>query len=113
MASCGCAPSAYGEGLRCRVVWQKQGLGYSNEIIATNLNIYKSTVCSLLLLICCYKIMLLLMMRMFANTGTMAELPYPKDRAARDPAKLFIVHLVVERLGLLYVKCKRSCCTHC
>ena len=53
------------------------------------------------------------MMRMFANTGTMAELPYPKDRAARDPAKLFIVHLVVERLGLLYVKCKRSCCTHC
>ena len=40
---------------------------------------------------------------MFANTGTVAKLPYPKDRVARkltDPAKMFILDIVVERLGI-------------
>ena len=37
--------SAYGEDLHLRIVWQKEGLGYSNEMVAAaNLNIDKSTI---------------------------------------------------------------------
>ena len=68
------------EDLCWHIVWQKERLGYSNEMITANLNIDKSTVCRI--------------MQIFANTGAVAKLPYPKDRAARkftDPAKLLIV----------------------
>jgi len=42
-------------------------------------------------------------MQRFISTGTVAKLPYPKERANRkltDPVKLFIFHLVLESPGI-------------
>ena len=72
--------SAYGEDLHWRIVWQKEGLGLSDDTIASNVNIDKSTMSRT--------------MQRFITTGTVAKLPYPKERVNRkltDPAKLFIV----------------------
>jgi len=90
MASCEqTRSSAYGEDLRWRIIWQREGLGYSADTIATNLNVDKSTV---------YRIV-----QRFFNTGCIAKSPYPKERAARkltDPVKLFVLQLVLEKPGI-------------
>jgi len=80
---------AYGEDLRWRIIWQKEGLGLNNDGIARNLNVDKSTV---------YRTL-----QLFLSTGTVSKSPYPKHRGARkltDPAKLFILHLVLEKPGI-------------
>ena len=49
------------------------------------------------------------------STGTVAKLPYPKERAAQkltDPAKLFIFHLVFERPGIALHEIQEELCTH-
>ena len=90
MASCESKrSSAYGEELRWRIVWQKEALGYSDTVIAQNLNIDKSTV---------YRIL-----QLFFNTGTVSKRQYPKDKSARkltDPAQLLVLHLAMERPGI-------------
>jgi len=81
--------SAYGEDLRWRIIWQKEGLGLNNDGIAHNLNVDKSTVHRTL--------------QLFLSTGTVSKSPYPKHKTARkltDPAKLFILHLVLEKPGI-------------
>ena len=90
MASCESKrSSAYGEDLRWRIVWQKEVLGYSDTVIAQNLNIDKSTV---------YRVL-----QLFFNTGTVSKCQYPKDKSARkltDPAQLLVLHLAMERPGI-------------
>ena len=64
-------------------------VGYSNELIAAKLNTDKFTVHRT--------------MQMYATTGTVAKLPYPKERATKkltDPPELFILNIVVERPGI-------------
>ena len=81
--------SAYEKDLRWRIIWQKEGLQLSDDTIASNLNIDKSTVSRT--------------MERFITTGTVDKLPYPKERATRkltDPAKLFIFHLVLNSPGI-------------
>lgn len=96
MASCESKrPSAYGEDLRWRIVWQKEALGYSAEVIANNLNINKCTV---------YRII-----KLFKNTGSVTKHPYPKDRAVKKlthPVQLLIFHLVMKNQELRYTKYK-------
>ena len=90
MASCESnRSSAYGEDLRWRIVWQKEALGYSDIVIARNLNIDKSTV---------YRIL-----QLYFNTGTVSKRQYPKDKSTRkltDPAQLLVLHLAIERPGI-------------
>ena len=87
MASCESnKSSAYGEDLRWRIVWQKEALGYSDVVIAQNLNIDKSTV---------YRIL-----QLFFNTETVSKRQYPKDRKLTDPAQLLVLHLAIERPGI-------------
>ena len=90
MASCESnRSSAYGEDLRWRIIWQKEALGYSDVVIARNLNIDKSTV---------YRIL-----QLYFNTGTVSKRQYPKDKSTRkltDPAQLLVLHLAIERPGI-------------
>jgi len=90
MASCEeTRSSAYGEDLRWRMIWQTQGLEYSVEKVAMNLNIDKSTV---------YRTV-----QRFLSTGSIAKYLYPTERAAKkltDPTKLFILQLVLEKPGI-------------
>jgi len=81
--------SAYDKNLRWHIVWQKEGLGLSDDTIASNLNIDKSTVSRTV--------------QRFITTGTVAKLPYPKETVTRkltDPAKLFIFNLVLSSPGI-------------
>jgi len=90
MASCEhTQSSAYWEDLCWQIIWQKEGLGLNNDGIVRNLNVEKSTVHRTL--------------QLFLSTGTVSKSPYPKHRAARkltDPAKLFILHFVLEKPGI-------------
>lgn len=81
--------SAYSEDLRWRVVWQREGLGYSCKEIAQNLNIDTSTV---------YRTL-----RLFHNSGSVCKKVYPKDRSSRkltSPIQLLILYVVTSRPGI-------------
>ena len=75
--------SAYSEDLRWRMVWQREALQYGYEDIGSNLG---STVIRTVAL--------------FRATGTVSKKEYPKERAARTPAQLFVLNLVVQRPGI-------------
>jgi len=84
--------SAYGEDLRWRMVWQKEGLQYSNGKITQNLGVDKSTVSRTL--------------QLFYATGSVHKKCQRADKAFRkltDPAQLLILHLVIEKPGI-YLK---------
>ena len=84
-----CESSVYSEDLRWRIVWQREGLGYSYKAIARNLNIDTSTVSRTL--------------QLFHNTGSVYKKAYPKDRSIRkltSPIQLLILHLVMSRPGI-------------
>lgn len=77
--------SAYSEDLRWRIVWQREGLGYTYKQIATNLNVDASTVSRTL--------------HLFRNSGSVCKKVYPKDRSFRkltSPIQLLILHLDLE-----------------
>ena len=81
--------SAYAKDLRWRMVWQRDGLGYSYARIARNLCVDKSTVWRTV--------------QLFHVTGDVAKKAYPKDQAHRvltKPAQLFIMHLVLRKPGI-------------
>lgn len=81
--------SAYDEDLRWRMVWQREALGHSYEVIAKNLCVDKSTVWRTVAL--------------FQETGQVTKKPYPKERAFRKlttPGQLLIFHLVCENPGI-------------
>lgn len=81
--------SAYSEDLRWRIIWQREGLGYTYGKISVNLGVDASTVQRTVTL--------------FKNTGSVHKRPYPKDKAARKLtpiAQLFILNLVVQKPGI-------------
>ncbi len=68
------------------MVWQREGLGLTYHLIASNLGVDETTV-----------------IRIFSTTGQVTKRPYPSERAARvltDPGKLFILNLVVQKPGI-------------
>ena len=80
---------AYNEDLRWRIVWQGEALGYTQEKIAENLNVDRSTVSRILTLFHC--------------SGEVSKKVYPKERASRkltDPAQMLILRLVVSKPGI-------------
>ena len=81
--------SAYAEGLRWRVVWQIEGLQYTQEQVARNLNIHQSTVSRIT--------------NLFRTTGNVCKKVKSADSAFRvltNPAQVLILTLVVERPGI-------------
>ena len=90
MASCEPGrTSAYSEDLRWRMVWQRDGLGYTYSTIAGNLGVDKSTVARTL--------------ELFHSSGFVSKRPYPKGRAFQKittPVQLLILHLAVQRPGI-------------
>ena len=72
------------------MVWQTEALGFSNEEVAKNLGVDKSTV---------YRIR-----HKFLTFGSLNKKPYPKDKAYRkltSPAQLLILHMTLEKPGVL------------
>ena len=65
--------SAYSEDLRWKMVWQSEGLGLPNRIVAKNLCVDSSTVSRTL--------------AVFRATGSVSKRPYPKHRGARKLTK--------------------------
>ncbi len=81
--------SAYSEDLRWRMVWQVEGLGYSQKKVAQNLGVDYSTVSRTISL--------------FLTTGSVSKKEYPKEKACRSltiPAQMFILNLIVSRPGI-------------
>ena len=81
--------SAYAEDLRWRVVWQIEGLQYTQEQVARNLNIHQSTVSRIT--------------NLFRTTGNVCKKVKSADSAFRvltNPAQVLILTLVVERPGV-------------
>ena len=82
--------SAYSEDLRWRMVWQKEGLGLSNNDIASNLGVDPSTVSRVVSL--------------FKATGSVQKRPYPKDarpgKKLTKTVELTILHTVLRRPGI-------------
>ena len=82
--------SAYSEDLRWRIVWQTEALGMTNDQVAQNLGIDKSTVSRI--------------RQRFLTTGSLKKTTYPKDKAYRKltpTAQMLILHIVVEKPGIL------------
>ena len=78
----------YSQDLRWRVVWQVEGLRYTQSRVAKNLGIDKSTVCRIASL--------------FRTTGSVSSKQYPKEKAFRKltaPAQLAVLNFVVENPG--------------
>ena len=81
--------SAYSKDLRWRMIWQREGLGFTYGQISVNLGVDASKVQSTVTL--------------FKNTGSVHKRPYPKDKAARKLApiaQLFVLNLVVQKPGI-------------
>ena len=81
--------STYSEDLRWRMIWQREGLGYTYGEISVNLGVDASTVQRTVTL--------------FINTGSVHKRPHPKDKAARKLtpiAQLFVLNLVVKKPGI-------------
>ena len=80
---------AYDNDLRWRIIWQTEGLQYSTQQVAKNLNIDKSTVSRV--------------RNRFVTTGTVLKNIYPKEQAIRiltTPVQLLILTLVMQRPGI-------------
>lgn len=89
--------AAYGEDLRWKMVWQREGLRLTYSRIASNLNVDKSTVMRVL--------------RAFQLTGHVGKKSYPTNRAYREltaSAKLFIMNIVIERPGIYLKEIKKE-----
>ena len=81
--------SAYGEDLRWRMVWQTEALQYTNEQVANNLGVDRSTVSRTVCL--------------FHATGSVCKKSKSADKAFRKlttPAQLLVLHLVIEKPGI-------------
>ena len=81
--------SAYSEDLRWRIVWQTVALEHSNEEVAKDLGVDKSTVSRIV--------------QLFLTTGTVCKKIKSKDSAFRkltNPAQMLILTLVVEKPGI-------------
>ena len=97
---CSCEPyrtKAYEEEMRWRIVWQTEGLGYTQSQAAKNLCIDKSTVSRI---VTCFK-----------ATGSVGKKPYPKEKASRKltvPAQDFISNLVLEMPGIYLRELQRE-----
>ena len=98
MASCEPGrTSAYSEDLRWRMVWHREALGCTYQVIAQNLGVDKATVIRTL--------------ELFHATGSVTKRCYPKERAFRKlttPCKLLISHLVVQRPGIYLHEIQRE-----
>ena len=78
--------SAYSDDLRWRMVWQREGLGYTYDDVAKNPCVDKSTVKRIV--------------DRFKLSGNVSKKPYPTHRAARKlilPAQLLILQLVMDQ----------------
>lgn len=81
--------SAYSEDLRWKMVWQREMLGLTYPVIASNLNVDESTVIRTL--------------KLFQITGQVSKKQYPSSMAYRDltaSAQLLIMNIVIERPGI-------------
>ena len=80
--------TAYDEDLRWRIVWQREALEYSYSVIASNLNVDKTTV--------------LRTIQLFHNTGKVSKKTYPSDvnTVLTPAAQLSILNLVVLNPGI-------------
>ena len=82
--------STYSEDLRWRMIWQKEGLGLSNQDIARNLGVDPSTISRVVSL--------------FKATGNVQKTPYPKDarpnKKLTKTVELTILHTVLQRPGI-------------
>ena len=89
--------SAYGEDLRWRMVWQKEGLGFTHRVIANNLNVDESTVSRTL--------------QLFHTTGHVTKRSYQRNdtnKMLTTPVQLFILELVVSRPGIYLREIQRD-----
>ena len=95
-----CEPSrcsAYSEDLRWRIIWQVEGLKLTYTQVAKNLGVDKSTVSRI--------------QQRFMITGSLSRKSYPKDQAFRKitmPVQLLILHLVVDKPGILLHEIKEE-----
>ena len=82
--------SAYSEDLRWRMVWQREGLRLSLQVVANNLGVDRSTVSRVVSL--------------FKATGSVQKWPYPKDarpnRKLSKTVQLTILNTVLQRPGI-------------
>ena len=81
--------SAYGEDLRWRMVWQTEALQYSNEQVAKNLGVDRSTVSRIV--------------HLFNTTGNVCKKRQQSDNAYRkltSPAQVLVLNLVIEKPGI-------------
>ena len=86
--------SAYSEDLRWKMVWQSEGLGLPNRIVAKNLCVDSSTA-----------------LAVFRATGSVSKRPYPKHRAARKltkPCQLLILHTILRNPGIILSEIQRE-----
>ena len=84
--------AAYSDDLRWRIVWKYEAEDKSQNRIAENLCVDKSTVSRTL--------------KVFHQTGQVSKKPYPKEKSSRKltkPAQLLILQLVLDRPGI-YLK---------
>jgi transposase len=82
--------SAYSKDLRCRIIWQTEGLDKNCEQVANTLGIDKSTVSRT--------------RQRWLTHGTLKKKTYPKASASRkltQPAQLLLLNLVIDRPGIL------------
>ena len=71
-------------------MWQSEALCYSPQRVGSNLGIGESTVRRIV--------------HLFQSTGDVARRPYPIESSFRvitEPVKIFIVHLILQRPGIL------------
>ena len=86
--------SAYSDDLRWRVIWQREGLGYTYSKIAKNLCIDANRILRLLL-----------------RSGSVSKRKYPSDRSFRKltkPAELFILNILLMRPGIMLLEIHRE-----
>ena len=86
--------SAYSEDLRWKMVWQSEGLGLPNRIVAKNLCVDSLTVSRTL--------------AVFRATGSVSKRPYPKHRAARKLTKPYQLLILLRNPGIILSEIQRE-----
>ena len=79
------------------MIWQKEGLGFTHKVIASNLNVDESTVSRTL--------------QLFHTTGQITKRSYQRNdtnKVLTTPVQLFILELVVSRPGIYLREIQRD-----